>query len=307
MSNGRFAPSPTGRLHLGNLRTALVSWLWARSMSGSWHIRFEDLDQLGSSIENEFGQSSDLADLGMESDTAPVRQSERFGLYREYIAALDAQGLLYPCYCTRKEIREEVARSASAPNGPPPPGHYPGTCRTLTTQARAESEASGRPAALRVRASEESVSFVDRFAGPTAEVVDDFVIQRNDGIPAYNLAVVVDDVLQEVEVVVRGNDLLTSTPRQIWVADQLGLSPPDYAHIPLVLNDTGGRLAKRDGSVTLPDRRALGETNADVLGFLLRTVGCAVDGPVSSGRLDEFVATFDSSLIPPEPIVFRPG
>ena len=207
----------------------------------------EDLDtgrvRPGSAEE----QLADLAAIGLDWDGEVVYQSARLPLYRDAIAALRDAGRVYECFCTRAEIRA----AASAPHGPLPEGAYPGTCLRLTEAEKAEKRASGRPPALRVRADAARIAFEDRLVGRYEGVVDDFVIQRGDGMPAYNLAVVVDDAAQGIGEVVRGADLVDSTPRQLFLARTLGLSEPRHAHVPLVLGPDGARLAKRHGDVTL--------------------------------------------------------
>jgi glutamyl-tRNA synthetase len=290
--DGRYAPSPTGLLHVGNLRTALLAWLFARSAGARFLMRIEDLDRSRSRPHFERAQLQDLAALGLDWDGEVVRQSERDALYAAAIARLDADGLLYRCYCTRAEIRE----AASAPHGPLPEGAYPGTCRRLTAAQRAEREGNGRPPALRLDAGAARVEFVDRVLGRYEGVVDDFVVRRNDGGAAYNLAVVVDDAEQGVGEVVRGADLLETTPRQLLLARLLGVGEPAHAHVPLILGPDGARLAKRHGAVTLDDRRALGESPAEVRAGLLASVGLP-------GELDEALAAFDPAALPNEPTV----
>jgi glutamyl-tRNA synthetase len=264
-SDGRFAPSPTGTLHLGNLRTALLAWLFARSAGAHYLVRMEDLDtgRVQPGVAEE--QLADLAAIGLDWDGEVVYQSARLDLYADAIARLRAAGRVYECFCTRAEIRA----AASAPHGPLPEGAYPGTCLRLTQAELAEKRASGRPPALRVRADSERVTFTDRLLGPQEGVVDDFVVQRNDGAPAYNLAVVVDDAAQGIGEVVRGADLVDSTPRQLFLARELGLSEPRHAHVPLVLGPDGARLAKRHGDVTLRevDPTAAREWMARTLGL----------------------------------------
>jgi glutamyl-tRNA synthetase len=259
-ADGRFAPSPTGTLHLGNLRTALLAWLFARSQDARYLLRMEDLD--AGRVRERFydEQLRDLAALGLDWDGEVVRQSERLGLYEEAVAALRAHGLIYECWCTRAEIRE----AASAPHGDAPEGAYPGTCLRLTSAQSAERKDSGRPPALRVRAEAARAAFDDRLAGHVEGVVDDFVVRRNDGAFAYNLAVVVDDAAQGIREVVRGADLLDPTPRQLWLGERLGLPAPRHAHAPLMLGPDGARLAKRHGAVTLADRAARGQDADDV-------------------------------------------
>ncbi|MCU1375637.1 MAG: tRNA glutamyl-Q(34) synthetase GluQRS [Actinomycetia bacterium] len=289
MAVGRFAPSPSGRLHLGNLRTALLAWLFARSAGSAFLLRMEDLDVGRTREEHYTTQLDDLAALGLDWDGEVVRQSTRSALYDAAIDRLVAAGLTYPCWCTRREILE----ASSAPHGAP--GAYAGTCRNLGELDRAEREAGGRSPALRLRTEQEVVEVEDRLLGRYAGVVDDLVLRRNDGTAAYNLAVVVDDADQGVEEVVRADDLLPSTPRQVLLARLLDLPVPAYAHVPLVLGPDGHRLAKRDGAVTLEDRIARGETPADVLRLLAASLGLAGDTPT------ELLAGFDPDRLPREP------
>ncbi|MCW3009522.1 MAG: Glutamyl-Q tRNA(Asp) synthetase [Solirubrobacterales bacterium] len=288
--NGRYAPSPSGPLHLGNLRTALLAWLFARSAGARFLVRVEDLDRGRSRPEHEAGQLADLAAIGLDWDGEVVRQSERSALYDAAIARLDT----YPCFCTRAEIRE----AASAPHGAV--GLYPGTCRELTTAQRAQREAEGRRPALRLRAPAGlRAGFVDRVLGPFDGPVDDLVVRRNDGIAAYNLAVVVDDHDQGIGEVVRGADLIDATPGQLHLCDVLGFERPAHAHVPLVLAPDGARLAKRHGAVTLADRAAAGESAAAVRAGLLASVGLPRD-------LAAACATFDPSALPSESTVLTP-
>jgi glutamyl-tRNA synthetase len=302
VADGRFAPSPTGPLHLGNLRTALLAWLFARSSGSRFVMRVEDLDRAASRPEVARHQLADLAALGLDWDGPVVHQSDRFDRYREAIADLGRRGLLYPCYCTRRE----VADAAAAPHGDLPEGAYPGTCRELSSVQRAQQEAAGRRAGLRVRADRASVSFVDRLHGARTDVVDDFVVQRNDGTPAYNLAVVVDDAAQRVAEVVRGDDLLPTTARQVWLAGTLGRRVPTHAHVPLVLAPHGRRLAKRDGSVTLADAaRERDEPPAVVCGRLAASLGLAEPG--EAVRPAQLVERFDADALPCDPWVLTPA
>lgn len=301
MAVGRFAPSPTGRLHLGNLRTALLAWLFARQAGSAFLLRVEDLDDRVADPRHEAGQLADLRAIGIDWDGEVVRQSERRDRYREAIDRLTAAGLTYECTCTRREIRE----AASAAHGESPDGAYPGTCRRLTIAERARRAADGRPAALRLHAQAATETFVDRVHGPYEGTIDDVVLRRNDGVPAYNLAVVVDDADQGVEEVVRGDDLLSSTPRQLHIADLLGLPRPAHAHVPLVLGPDGERMAKRHGAVTLDDRRALGETPALVLSRLAASLGLAEPGELRTPG--ELVERFDPATLPLDPWIVDPG
>lgn len=299
-ADGRFAPSPTGPLHVGNLRTALLAWLFARSAGARFLVRVEDLDRSRVRPGVEEAQLADLRLLGLDWDGPIVRQSERSGFYEEAIVRLDAEGRLYPCYCTRAEIRAAV----SAPHGISVADRYPGTCRDLTAAQRAEKEAAGRPPALRVRAGDVRIMFEDRLLGGFEDVVDDFVVRRNDGAPAYQLAVVVDDAAQGIGEVVRGADLVDSTPRQILLARLLDLPVLRYAHVPLVLGPDGQRLAKRHGAVTLADRAAAGEGPREVLAWMARSLGLA--GPEETITLEGMLARFDPARLPKEPTVWSP-
>lgn len=296
--NGRFAPSPTGPLHVGNLRTALLAWLFARSAGARFLVRMEDLDRSRVRPGMEEVQRADLQTLGLEWDEPVVRQSGRMELYEEAIVHLDEEGILYPCYCTRAEIRAAV----SAPHGIPAADQYPGTCRRLTKAERADREAAGRPPALRVRSEERRLVFEDRLLGHQEERVDDFVVRRNDGTPAYQLTVVVDDADQGIGEVVRGADLLDSTPRQLLLAQWLGLEAPGYAHVPLVLGPDDQRLAKRHGAVTLADRSVLGEGPREVLGWMAFSLGLAEPGETPSPQ--ELLTRFDPGKLPTEPTVW---
>jgi glutamyl-tRNA synthetase len=295
MADGRFAPSPSAPLHLGNLRTALLAWLFARAGGSRFLVRVEDLDPVASREEHVRSHLADIAALGLDWDGEVVRQSERRGLYDEAIARLTASGVTYACYCTRREVLE----AAAAPHDHLPEGAYPGTCRELSGDERAARENAGRDPALRLRADGVSVVFDDRLHGRCGGAVDDFVIRRRDGTPAYNLAVVVDDAEQGIGEVVRGDDLLAGTPRQIHLATVLGLPVPVHAHVPLVIGPDGERLAKRHGAVTLADRRALGQGPAAVRSLLAGGLGLADPGePVSPADL---VERFDPDALPRRP------
>ena len=263
-------------------------------------VRVEDLDRSRVRPGVETAQLADLRALGLDWDGPVVRQSERMELYEAAISRLESEGRLYPCYCTRAEIRAAV----SAPHGISRDDRYPGICRELTATERAEREASGRSPALRVRAEGERVALEDGLLGRLEDEVDDFVVRRNDGAPAYQLAVVVDDAAQGVGEVVRGADLADSTPRQILLQRLLGLPTPRYAHVPLVLGSDGERLAKRHGAVTLADRAAAGEKPWEVRAWMARSLGIAETGEIL--KLDELVARFDPARLPREPTIWCP-
>ena len=219
----RYAPSPTSDLHLGNLRTALAGWLLTHHAGGIWRLRVEDLDvtRVRAARGAAARQLRDLKDLGLAWDGEPVTQSERMEAYRDALTRLRER--TYECFCTRREI--EQAASAPHNDGYRP---YPGTCARLSAAERSRRREE-RPAAIRVRAENAVFTVTDRFSGEVTATVDDFVLVRGDGVPAYNLASVVDDMYQGVTQVTRGADLLSSAPRQAWLTTQLGGQPPAYA------------------------------------------------------------------------------
>ena len=294
---GRWAPSPTGEFHLGNLRTALLAWLFARSASTELVWRFEDLD---AAVRNDFYdlQLRDFRRIGLTWDGQVFRQSERLNLYREAIEDLKRQGLTYRCWCTRREIREATV----APHSHLPEGAYPGICRRLTAKEISENERSGRNPALRLMSEGQLIQIEDHQLGDFEGAVDDFVLCRGDLTPSYNLAAVIDDHDMGITQVVRGDDLLPSTPRQVHLFNLFGTQPPRYAHVPLVLSKSGDRLAKRDGAVTIDDRVALGESELDILNYLLSSLALPKVG--SFDELDRVAHHFQPSALPTSPWVF---
>lgn len=292
MPAGRFAPSPTGDLHIGNLRTALLAWLFARSTGRQFLVRIEDLDRVRAGSER--GQLDDLRAIGIDWDGETVRQSERTALYARAVAELRERGLVYECFCSRRDIRE----AASAPHAPQ--GAYPGTCRDLT---EAERAAKGliRPAALRLRSDVTGgYTITDEIRGSFTGTVDDMVLVRNEGAVAYNLAVVLDDTDQGIDQVVRGDDLIYSTPRQVYLARLLNLPVPTFVHVPLALNAEGQRLAKRDGAVTLAKLAEKGITAGDARTLILESLGLA------GGEPSDILQQFDPRRLPREPWTFIP-
>lgn len=296
---GRYAPSPTGDLHFGNLRTALLAWLFARTTGRDFFIRVEDVDTQRSSSESAERQLEDLQALGITWDEAPEYQQDKFDNYQRILDRLPH----YECYCSRKDIQE----AASAPHAIP--GQYPGTCRTLSDAERAakreELKAQGRVPSLRLKAEVSQWTVHDFYAGEYTGAVDDMILRRggnaNQGQDwAYNLAVVVDDASRGIDQVVRGDDLLPSAPRQAYLAHLLGYESPEYVHVPLVLNAEGKRLAKRDGAVTLRDMRAQGVTDADVVEKLGESIGIA-----GARTVADMVERFDPPLLSREPYVWR--
>ena len=261
---GRYAPSPTGELHLGNLRTAVLAWLFARSTDRAFLLRIEDLDAGRVRPGLAERQVRDLTALGLDFDGVPVVQSQRSAAYAAALTLIADR--TYECFCTRREIAE----AASAPHGAA--GRYPGTCRDLSAAERAERRLTRTPA-LRLRADGAEQTVHDLLHGDVTGLVDDFVVQRNDGVAAYNLAVVVDDADSGVDQVVRGDDLLPSAVNQAYLAELLGHPAPTYAHVPLAVNAQGRRLAKRDGAVTLFDLAAQGVSPGEVLGLIAESLG----------------------------------
>jgi glutamyl-tRNA synthetase len=293
---GRYAPSPTGELHLGNLRTAIVAWLFARSTDRRFLLRIEDLDAARVRPGMAEQQLADLTALGVRFDGDPVVQSQRLDAYRE--ALLKLADRTYECFCSRREIAE----AASAPHGLV--ARYPGTCRNLTEEERVNLRLRRQPA-LRLRGEGAMQTVHDLLHGDVTAEVDDVVLQRNDGVPAYNLAVVVDDALSGVDQVVRGDDLLPTAATQAFIAELLGHRPPTYAHAPLAVNAEGRRLAKRDGAVTLPELAARG-VNADaVLALIAESLNLAPPG--ESVTLDLMLERFDPGRLPREPWVVIPS
>ena len=267
---GRFAPSPSGRMHLGNLWSCLLAWLAARSQGGRMVLRLEDLDPDRCTQDWCSQVMRDLEWLGLDWDNEPVYQSRRTDIYRTAFARLEERGLVYPCYCTRAE-----RLAASAPHRSDGVVIYDGRCRRLSPQER-EKLASTRRPAWRVEVPEETVSFVDRIQGPfsqnLAHECGDFILRRSDGVYAYQLAVVVDDAAMGVTQVVRGSDLLDSTPRQIWLQEELGLPHPEYGHVPLLLASDGRRLAKRDRDQELGELQSR-YTASELVGRLAHLAG----------------------------------
>lgn len=290
---GRFAPTPSGDLHLGNLRTALVAWLSARAAGGAFVMRIEDLDPATRKPDVARRQLADLRALGLDWDGDPTWQSQHLDRSEAAIERLTAEGRTYPCWCSRSEVRAATLASHDrrlSDGDTLPPGAYPGTCTDLDAAGRTRrAREADRPPALRLRADGVRVTVADRLAGEVTGVVDDLVLRRADGVPAYNLAVVIDDDADRVTEVVRGADLLSSTPRQAYLADLLGLPRPSWLHVPLAVGPDGTRLAKRHGAATLADLTATGWTASDVVELLAASLGLAepgepVDAPTLVGR-----------------------
>ena len=270
---GRFAPSPTGRMHAGNIYAALVAWLIAKSQGGEIVLRIEDLDRERSKPEFIDAVQRDFEMLGLTWDHGLFFQHDRDEAYAAAFNSLVERGLVYPCYCTRADLH-----AASAPHR----GEklvYPGTCRSLSVDERAAREASGRKPAMRLIVPDEIISFRDTIQGEYSQNLEfdcgDFLIRRSDQAFAYQLAVVVDDAAQGVNCVVRGVDLLCSTPQQIYLQDLLGLPHPAYGHIPLLVAERDRRLSKRDHDASLDALLARFGSPEAIIGHIAGVVGLA--------------------------------
>lgn len=288
---GRFAPSPSGRMHLGNVYAALMAWLSVRSQGGRMVLRIEDLDDRCRRGRWDALLIEDLEWLGLDWDEGPVYQSDRLDRYERAFEALRAQGLLYPCFCSRAELH-----AASAPHASDGTPIYAGTCRGLSAEDAARRRAE-RPGAWRLRVPSADdprgdVAFTDRVYGPQHETLardcGDFLVRRSDGVFAYQLAVCVDDAEMGVNEVVRGRDLLGSSARQMYLQDLLDLPHPAYAHVPLLVTADGRRLSKRERDCDLGELRARFGTPEALLGMVAHAAGIAPDArPRSAGDLVE--------------------
>jgi len=305
MSEGvtRLAPSPTGALHLGNARTFLVNYLLARQRGWRVVMRMEDLDSPRVKKSADSRTIDELRWLGLEWDEPIFYQSHRMEAYRAALDRLIEMGVVYPCVCTRKD----VALAASAPHAEDGLTVYPGTCRSRFESAKQAAETTGRPVAWRVLVPDAPIDVHDRFAGPhrfnLRETSGDFVVFRSYGTAAYQLAVVVDDAEQGVDVIVRGDDLLESAARQIHLIRLLDLTPrPTYWHLPLVVGPDGKRLAKRHGDTTLSRYRQLGTKPERLLGLL--GYWCGLLERRCETTMEELLKRFDLGRIPREPITY---
>ncbi len=281
---GRFAPTPSGRMHLGNVFSALMAWASVRSQNGSLILRIEDLDIRAHNPQYTSLLLDDLQWLGLTWDKGPYYQSKRTELYREALSDLKQQGLLYPCFCSRADLH-----AAQAPHASDGTYVYAGTCRNLSQSEHKELSSHKIPA-TRIHVPNKIYAFEDKVYGSTsqnlAESCGDFIVQRADGVFAYQLAVVVDDADMGITEVVRGSDLLSSTPRQLYLQDVLGLSHPTYAHLPLLVAPDGRRLSKRNHDLDLGVLRSQGKTPEEILGFLAYCAGLTEENePLSAVQI----------------------
>ena len=288
MITGRFAPTPSGRLHLGNLLCCLIAYLSARSQGGRFLLRIEDLDVPRCPRRLSDQCIEDLRFLGFDWDEEPLFQSERTEIYQQYFDALARMGLVYPCFCTRAQLH-----AAIAPNLGDHEPVYSRACAALTPEEITERKKTRSPA-MRLRVPDEVISFEDGHFGSVSENLEtgsgDYIIRRSDGLFGYQLAVVIDDALCGVNEIVRGRDILFSTPRQIHLQKTLGFGTPRYAHIPLLMDANGRRLAKRDKDLDLTALSRI-MTPEQILGMLAFSAGVIPENRPAS--LDELVKVFD--------------
>ena len=304
MTAGRYAPSPSGRMHLGNLMCCLLAWLSAKSKGGQVLLRIEDLDAVRCPRVYADAIQDDLAWLGLAADgpTPTVYQSERSEISQQYYDILLKKGLIYPCFCSRSQLH-----AASAPHRSDGQVVYAGTCRGLSDAEVARRSLTRAPA-FRVRVPDEEIAFTDghlgRYAENLARDCGDFYLRRADGVFAYQLAVVVDDALMGVTEVVRGSDLLSSTPRQLWLYRELGLTAPQFYHLPLLLAPDGRRLSKRDGDQSLENLRAR-YTPQEIIGKLAYV--CGLQDTPAPASPQELVPGFSWDKVPKQDILLPEG
>ena len=310
MTVGRYAPSPSGRMHLGNLCCCLLAWLSAKSKGGKVVLRIEDLET--ARCPRKFAEllHQDLAWLGLSADEGgymggpdgPYYQSDRSAIYQQFYDVLWKKGLVYPCFCSRSQLH-----AADAPHRSDGQVVYAGTCRNLTLEEAAE-KALRRPPAWRVRVPDETIGFTDGHLGYYEENLardcGDFYLRRADGVFAYQLAVVVDDALMGVTEVVRGADLLSSTPRQLWLYRTLGLNAPEFIHMPLLLAPDGRRLSKRDGDESLENLQAK-YTPEEIIGRL--AYACGLQKAPDPRTPAELADGFSWEKVPRQDIVLPEG
>jgi len=312
----RFAPSPTGALHVGGARTALYNWLYARHTGGTFVLRIEDTDEVRSTEESLNVILEGLKWLGLDWDEgpalakpgpfAPYFQMQRLEFYAQYLKQLFEKGLAYKCYCTPEEV--EKMRERALLNKRPP--KYDGTCRNLTAEQRAAKEKEGRKAVLRFKTpTEGSIDFTDIVRGSVHfenALLDDFVIAKASGVPTYNCAVVIDDHLMKITHVIRGDDHISNTPRQMLLYRAWGWIPPQFAHISMILGSDGSRLSKRHGATSLTEYKDAGYLPGAVRNYLA-LLGWSTEDSQQIFEKNELVEKFSLERAKPSPAIFDPA
>lgn len=307
----RFAPSPTGYVHVGNARTALFNWLFARHHGGSFVLRIEDTDAERSKPEYERQLLDDLRWFGLDWDEGPdrggpfgpYRQSERAAIYAQHAAALISQGTAYYCFCSAEQLeaaREEALRSGRQPR-------YSGRCRRIPPEGAERRRQLGEPAAIRLKIIESSFFWNDRVHGPTtisSEVIGDPILVRSEGLPAYNFAVVIDDHLMQITHVIRGDDHISNTPRQLALYRAFGWVPPEFAHLSTILGPDRTRLSKRHGATSMESFREMGILPAALRNYLALLGWSPADGKTEILSPDELVKQFSLEHITKSPAIF---
>lgn len=302
----RFAPSPSGSLHVGNVRTALFNWLFARKNRGLFILRIEDTD-----VERTFqsayqGILEDLSWLGLNWDEGPYRQSERLDIYKGYALRFLEEGLAYKCFCSPEELEKE--REEAIKEGRPP--RYSGRCANLSPEEVSKLEAKGVPYSIRFRIPKDAYFIVDdiirgRIEFDVNAITGDFIILRSDGMPTYNFAVVIDDYLMNITHVIRGEDHLSNTPRQLLIYKALGAEPPRFAHLPMIVGSDRSKLSKREGSLSIKELREQGFLPEGVVNYLA-LLGWSPKGEEIK-TLDELIEEFSLEDVSPSPSAYDPA
>ena len=307
----RFAPSPTGYVHVGNARTALFNWLFARNLGGTFVLRIEDTDAERSKPEYERQLMEDLRWFGLDWDEGPdnggpfgpYRQSERAAIYSEYAGKLIAQGQAYYCFCTAEQLEAERQEELKAGRQP----RYSGRCQKLSAEEVSRRKSAGEPAAVRLKILESSFFWNDRVHGPTtisSEVIGDPILVRSEGLPAYNYAVVIDDHLMEITHVIRGDDHISNTPRQLALYRALGWEPPEFAHLSSILGPDRTRLSKRHGATSMESFREMGILPEALRNYLALLGWSPADGKTEILSPEELTKQFSLDHITKSPAVF---
>lgn len=301
----RFAPSPSGSLHIGNVRTALFNWLFARKNRGTFILRIEDTDVERTYESAYSGILEDLTWLGLNWDEGPYKQSERLEIYRSYAQRFLKEGLAYRCFCTPEELERE--REQALREGKPP--RYSGRCARLSPDEISRLEAEGRPYSIRFKIPESAYFIVEDIVRGRIEfnvnaITGDFIILRSDGMPTYNFAVVIDDYLMGITHVIRGEDHLSNTPRQLLIYNALGVTPPRFAHLPMIVGSDHSKLSKREGSLSIKELREQGFIPEGIINYLA-LLGWSPKGDEIKS-LDELINEFSLEDVSSSPSAYDP-